>query len=111
MYQIITTSRPPKQFRQDAACVFLVTGVAWQGRCRAERFEPVAGRNLGTFGSINPLRSRCYLGVTRRRQVVPTVFQNLCIISCAATWLCSPLHSAVEVESWNVHHSIIIVSL
>ncbi|CAE7868786.1 unnamed protein product [Symbiodinium microadriaticum] len=40
--------------------------------------------------------------------VVPTVFQNLCIISCAATWLCSPLHSAVEAafsaaakQGWN----------
>jgi len=28
--------------------------------------------------------------------VVPTVFQNLCIISCSTTGLCAPLHGTVE---------------
>lgn len=28
--------------------------------------------------------------------VIPAVFQRLCIISCSATSICSPLHSAVE---------------
>ena len=88
-------------------CVLRVTGVASQGRCRTERFEPVAGSSLGTLGPINLLRSRGCLGVTCQRQVVPTVFQNLCIISCAATWLCSPLHSAVEASWTEERHSIV----
>ena len=33
-------------------------------------------------------------------EVIPSVFQKLCIISCVSKSLCSPLHNTVE-EGWD----------
>ena len=89
-FPISTTSRPPKLSRPVSAS-------------KLPRFESCCSQDAAAQQGLSLWLARIsdvnLLRLNRGRpqlQVIPTVFQNLCIISCAAKPLCSPLHSVVE---------------